>query len=88
MGSEQTSKKDKVLIIIPAYNEALNIEKTMKDIEGNASEYDYVIINDCSQDNTGEVCKKNNFKYISLPINYGLASRGTNWYEVCFRKRI
>ena len=32
----------KVLIIIPAYNEALNIEKTVKDVVNNTN-YDYVI---------------------------------------------
>ena len=41
----------KVLIIVPAYNEALNIENTIKDIKENTN-YDYVIINDCSKDNT------------------------------------
>ena len=63
----------KVLIIIPAYNEAQNIEKTIKDVKEN-SEYDYIIINDCSKDNTKEICEKNNFNVISLPINYGLTS--------------
>lgn len=63
----------KVLIIVPAYNEALNIEKTIKDIKSNTN-YDYIIINDCSKDNTKEICEKNNFNYLSLPINYGLTS--------------
>lgn len=63
----------KVLIIIPAYNEALNIEKTVKDVVDNTN-YDYVVINDCSKDNTKEVCEKNNFNMLSLPINYGLTS--------------
>lgn len=63
----------KVLIIIPAYNEALNIEKTVKDVIENTN-YDYVVINDCSKDNTEEVCKKNNFNMLSLPVNYGLTS--------------
>lgn len=64
----------KVLIIIPAYNEALNIEKTIDDLKKNANQYDYVIINDCSKDNTKEICEKNNFNVISLPVNYGLTS--------------
>ena len=64
----------KVLIMIPAYNDALNIEKTMKDINKNANQYDYVIINDCSKDNTKEICEKNNYNMLSLPINYGLTS--------------
>lgn len=63
----------KTLVIIPAYNEALNIEKTVKDVKDNTN-YDYIIINDCSKDNTKEVCEKNNFNMLSLPINYGLTS--------------
>ncbi len=63
----------KVLIIIPAYNEALNIEKTVKDVLAN-TDYDYIVINDCSKDNTKEVCERNNFHMLSLPINYGLTS--------------
>lgn len=63
----------KVLLIIPAYNEALNIEKTVKDVKENTN-YDYVVINDCSKDNTKEVCIKNGFNMISLPVNYGLTS--------------
>lgn len=65
--------KIKVLVIVPAYNEALNIEKTIKDITKN-TDYDYIVINDCSKDNTKEVCKKNNFNMLSLPINFGLTS--------------
>lgn len=63
----------KVLIVVPAYNEALNIEKTIKDIQTNTN-YNYVIINDCSKDNTKQVCEKNNFNMLSLPVNYGLTS--------------
>ena len=63
----------KVLIIVPAYNEELNIEKTVKDITTN-TEYDYVVINDCSKDKTKEVCERNNYNVMSLPVNYGLTS--------------
>ena len=38
------------------------------------TQYDYVIINDCSKDNTKEICEKNGFNVVSLPINYGLTS--------------
>ena len=62
-----------VLIIIPAYNEEKNIEKTVNDVVQNTS-YDYVVINDCSKDNTLEVCKKNGYNVLSLPVNYGLTS--------------
>lgn len=63
----------RVLIVVPAYNEALNIEKTISDIKNN-TKHDYIIINDCSKDNTKEICSKNGYNVLSLPINYGLTS--------------
>ena len=36
----------KKLAVIPAYNEAGNIEKTVKDIIENAPSFDYIVIND------------------------------------------
>ncbi len=63
----------KVLIIVPAYNESENIEKTIEDITNNTKQ-DYVIIDDCSKDDTYKICKENNYNVIHLPINYGLTS--------------
>ncbi len=62
----------KKLIIIPAYNESESIEKTVEDIKKNAPDFDYVIINDCSTDNTLDILKKNGYNYVSLPINLGI----------------
>lgn len=62
----------KKLIIIPAFNESACIEKTVKDIMEHAPEFDYVIINDCSTDNTREICEENNFNMVNLPVNLGI----------------
>lgn len=62
----------KTLIIIPAYNEELNIQKTIDDIKKNAPNVDYVVINDGSKDNTLDVLKKYNFHYINGFQNQGL----------------
>lgn len=62
----------KALVIIPAYNEALNIEKTVQDIRLNAPNLNYVIINDGSKDDTLEVIKKNEYNYIDGFCNQGL----------------
>ena len=62
----------KTLVVIPAYNEALNIEKTVKDIQQNAPDVDYVVVNDGSKDNTLEVIQKNNFNHIDGFCNLGL----------------
>ena len=64
--------KTKTLIVIPAYNEALNIVKTVNDIKLNAPDVDYVVVNDGSKDNTLEVLKEHNFNYIDGFCNLGL----------------
>ena len=63
----------RILIVVPAYNEAENIVKTITDIKENTHS-DYIIIDDCSNDNTYQICKENNFFVLHLPINYGLTS--------------
>lgn len=62
----------KALIIIPAYNEAENIERVVNNLIENYPQYDYVIINDGSKDNTAEICKRNNYNIVDLPVNVGL----------------
>lgn len=64
---------DKVLVVIPAYNEALNIERVVGDVIQNYPMFDYVIINDGSSDETAEICRNHGWKIIDLPINLGLA---------------
>ena len=62
----------KCLIIIPAYNEAENIEKVVDNIIQNYPQYDYVIVNDGSTDDTRKVCKKNRYQVLNLPVNMGI----------------
>lgn len=71
----------KKLIIIPAYNESESIENTVKDIMEKATEFDYVVINDCSTDNTREICEKNGFNIVSLPINLGIGGAVQTGYR-------
>ena len=61
--------KEKVLFVIPAYNEAQNIEKVLKEIKKDASFADILVINDCSKDNTKEIVEKNNVKCITGVFN-------------------
>lgn len=62
----------KILIIIPAYNEAENIEFVVDNLIENYPQYDYLIVNDCSIDNTKEIIESRGYNYISLPANLGI----------------
>ena len=60
---------DRVLFVIPAYNEAENIEKVLREIKQDVDFADIVVINDCSKDNTKEIVEKNGVKCISNVFN-------------------
>lgn len=69
------------LIIIPAFNEESNIEKTVTAIEKNAQGFDYVIINDCSGDYTRQICEQNGYNIVNLPINLGIGGAVQTGYK-------
>jgi glycosyltransferase involved in cell wall biosynthesis len=71
----------KKLIIIPAYNESTNLIHVVDDIKKNAPDFDYVIINDRSTDNTEQICKEHGFNYVSLPINLGIGGAMQTGYK-------
>jgi len=64
--------KERILLIIPAYNEESNIEKVIQEIKQDLSFVDVLIVNDCSTDSTLEIIRNiKGISYLSLPINLG-----------------
>lgn len=63
----------RLLIVIPAYNEAENIERVVDNIINNYPEYDYVIVNDGSVDDTRKICARRGYNFLDLPVNTGLS---------------
>lgn len=76
--------KNKKIIIIPAFNESGNLIKTIWDIKKNAPDFDYVIINDCSTDDTLNICKENGFSYLNLPVNLGIGGAVQTGYRYAY----
>lgn len=70
-----------VLIIIPAYNEQDNIKNVIYNLQKETVNIDYIIINDCSKDNTVKICIENKFNYISLPVNLGIGGSVQTGYQ-------
>ena len=66
-------KLNKIVILIPAYNECKNLEILFKKLPKkiNTLNLSFIVIDDGSSDNTLELLKKNNINYISSQINNG-----------------
>ena len=75
----------RVLMIIPAYNEELNIQNTVNKIvkynKKSSNNIDYIIINDGSKDNTKEICINNNYNVINLIHNLGIGGAVQTGYK-------
>lgn len=71
----------KSLVMIPAYNEEKNIVKTVRDIQKNAPDFDYIIINDCSRDSTLDLCRREGLRVLNLPVNLGIGGAVQTGYR-------
>lgn len=71
----------KTLIIIPAYNEEQNIQKVVNNIITNFPQYDYIVINDGSTDNTASICEHEKYQYVDLSINLGIGGAVQTGYR-------
>ena len=80
----------RVLIILPAYNEAETIEDVIRALHQEVPEYDILVVNDGSTDHTGEVvraCAKfgANIALVQLPFNLGIGGAMQTGYKYAFR---
>lgn len=69
------------LIIIPAFNEEDNIEATVNSVESLSRNYKYVVINDCSTDNTRVICEREGYNHINLLVNQGFSGAVQTGYK-------
>ncbi|WP_102378460.1 glycosyltransferase [Raoultibacter timonensis] len=64
----------KLLAIIPAYNEQDCIVETIRELDRVAPDVDILVINDGSTDGTGDLCRREGYNFLDLPVNVGLSS--------------
>jgi len=64
--------ENKILVIVPAYNEAGTVKKTLQELNSLPFQFDMVVINDGSTDSTAEEAEKECNNVINLPYNLGI----------------
>ncbi len=75
----------KVLIIVPAYNEATIIKSVLESIIRENSDWDILLINDGSKDKTGEIASKMKMvKVVNLPCNLGIGGAVETGFKYAF----
>lgn len=67
-----TRSKSEVLLIIPAYNEAGNIERVVDELIADYPQFDYVVVTDGPTDGTDRICAYRGYNAVNLPENMGL----------------
>ncbi len=79
---------EKILIIIPAYNEEKSILRVYQGIldynRDNNTNYDVIVINDGSIDNTKQICQENNIPVINLVQNLGIGGAVQTGYKYAY----
>ena len=68
----KTHNRSEVLLIIPAYNEAGNIERVVDELVADYPEFDYVVVTDGPTDGTDRICAYRGYNTVNLPENMGL----------------
>jgi len=93
MDAEQTTRPEKTpfslsgrraLVIVPAYNEAEAIGRTIRDLRRHAPWADVLVVNDGSADDTGEVARAAGAKVLDLPVNLGIGGAVQTGYRYAY----
>jgi len=76
----------KILIIIPAYNEGKGIGKVLHHVREMNPDYDVVVVNDGSRDNTAHVARAAGAVVVSHPFNLGYGVAIQTGYKYALSK--
>jgi len=65
-------QSERTLIIVPAWNESRNVGNTVREILDQFSDYDVVVVDDGSTDDTAQVAREAGARVLVLPFNMGV----------------
>ncbi|MCK5113782.1 MAG: glycosyltransferase family 2 protein [Phycisphaerae bacterium] len=65
-------KISSTIVIMPAFNEAASLPAVFADLQVYANDFDWLVVDDASHDNTSEVAKSFGATVLTLPLNMGV----------------
>jgi len=81
----KVTQGDKILVMIPAYNEQKNIARVIRSVKRYIPEADIVVINDGSIDATVSLAESAGAEVVSLPFNMGYGVACQTGFKYAFR---
>ena len=69
---DRAYNRDRVLVIIPAFNEHETLPSTLAELKRTVPDFDVVVIDDGSKDDTADLAEANGVICIRLPFNLGI----------------
>jgi glycosyltransferase involved in cell wall biosynthesis len=70
----KAAKNSNTLIVIPAFNEAANIVAVLNEVSHSTPEFDVLVVDDGSTDNTFDLASEHGVSTLRLPFNLGVGA--------------
>jgi glycosyltransferase involved in cell wall biosynthesis len=80
-----TMQRERVLIVIPAYNEAGKVGAVVRDVHESLPEADVLVVDDGSSDSTAVEARAAGARVVSLPVNLGYGAALQTGYKSAVR---
>jgi glycosyltransferase involved in cell wall biosynthesis len=79
-------KAQRILVIIPAYNEEDSVGKVVEEVKTNLPQADTLVVNDGSTDLTSEKARACKAMLLDLPFNLGIGGAMQAGYKYAYKK--
>jgi len=78
--------KEKVIVVMPAYNAASTLERTINDIPPGSVD-EIILVDDASRDNTADIAKRLGLTVVEHQKNLGYGANQKTCYEMALSKK-
>jgi len=80
------NRLERILVIIPAFNEEDSIGRVIEDVRTNCPQMDILVVNDGSADHTSDKARASGVVVLDLPFNLGIGGGMQTGYKYAAEK--
>jgi len=76
----------KTLVIVPAFNEEGNLPKLLDELLSYRDQYDVLVVDDGSRDDTAQIARERDVPVVQLPANLGIGGAVQTGFKYALEK--